>query len=129
MYFGNYGNPEPTDDATQTKATWDVGSLPLHAKIYVLGDKYDVDDLCADATCHIQDIVAQNPGWAMEPSFFDAVRIIYSGTTVESGRMVRKVLVEAIAKQRKDLNQEAPKAVMRDFVDLAIDLATAAGVP
>lgn len=129
MYFGSYGNREPTEDATQTKSTWDVESLPLHAKIYVLGDKYDVDDLCADATCHIQPIVVKNPGCATNPLFLDAVRIIYSGTTAVSGKMVRKVLVKAMAKQRNDLNQEGPKAVMREFLDLAIDLATATSVP
>ena len=97
--------------------------LPLYAKTYVLGERYGLPGLCEEVTYDIWAFVQEHRNCFMRSSFLDAVRIIYSETP-ESARAVRMVLVKALARDRDNLRQEGPKALMREFADLTMDLAT-----
>ncbi|KAI6801856.1 hypothetical protein KC361_g1491 [Hortaea werneckii] len=82
------------DDATDASTDNHFANpLEMHAQVYVVADKYGVEDLkqlaCRKFTDLVPDIVPQN----LDPT--DAIRILYTATPDQESNKLRKVAMTA----------------------------------
>ncbi|GAB1727965.1 hypothetical protein NU195Hw_Modified_72t1 [Hortaea werneckii] len=99
--------------------------LVMHAHVYVVADKYGVEDLkqlaCRKFTDLVPEIVPQN----LDPTA--AIRLIYTATPDQESNKLRKVATTAwclLSHQIVDyVGQAAVDRLLRDVPDLAVDIA------
>ncbi|KAI7343100.1 hypothetical protein KC331_g3578 [Hortaea werneckii] len=99
--------------------------LEMHAHVYVVADKYSVEDLkqlaCRKFTDLVPEIVPQN----LDPT--DAIRLIFTATPEQESNKLRKVATTAwclLSHQIVDyIGQAAVDQLVRDVPDLAVEMA------
>ncbi|GAB1737323.1 hypothetical protein NU219Hw_g1248t1 [Hortaea werneckii] len=99
--------------------------LEMHAHVYVVADKYAVEDLkqlaCRKFTDLVPEIVPQN----LDPT--DAIRLIYTATPDQESNKLRKVATTAwclLSHQIVEyIGQAAGDQLLRDVPDLAVEMA------
>ncbi|KAI7261653.1 hypothetical protein KC345_g9685 [Hortaea werneckii] len=99
--------------------------LVMHAHVYVVADKYGVEDLkqlaCRKFTDLVPEIVPQN----LDPTA--AIRLIYTATPDQESNKLRKVATTAwclLSHQIVDyVGQAAVDRLLRNVPDLAVDIA------
>ncbi|KAI6875348.1 hypothetical protein KC343_g5915 [Hortaea werneckii] len=102
-----------------------ANQLELHAHVYVVADKYGVEDLkqlaCRKFTDIVPEIVPQN----LDPT--DAFRLIFTATPAQESNKLRKVATTAwclLSHQIVDyIGQAAVDKLLRDAPDLAVEIA------
>jgi len=83
---------EKADDAIEV-----ANPLTIHAKMYALGDKYQVEGLCDLAKRKFETCLSEH---AHSEDFIEAVQIAYS-TTPDSNRGLRDAVISAFRTEFK----------------------------
>ncbi|KAI7016532.1 hypothetical protein KC318_g7529 [Hortaea werneckii] len=99
--------------------------LEMHAHVYVVADKYGVEDLkqlaCRKFTDLVPEIVPQN----LDPT--DAIRLIFTATPDQESNKLRKVATTAwclLSHQIVEyIGQAAVDQLVRDVPELAVEMA------
>lgn len=95
--------------------------LLIHAKIYIIADKYDIDPLKIMAASRYQK--ALGFGWD-DSAFLRTVELIYDNT-VESDRLLRDVVARYINDHLAALlKQKEFIELMKEHGELALDIVT-----
>lgn len=118
FYSFDYAADANTDDHF-------TNPLEMHAHVYVVADKYGVEDLkqlaCRKFTDLVPEIVPQN----LDPT--DAIRLIYTATPDQESNKLRKVATTAwclLSHQIVEyIGQAAGDQLLRDVPDLAVEMA------
>ncbi|KAI7089444.1 hypothetical protein KC356_g2517 [Hortaea werneckii] len=118
FYSFDYATDANTDDHF-------ANPLEMHAHVYVIADKYGVEDLkqlaCRKFTNLVPEIVPQN----LDPT--GAIRLIYTATPDQESNKLRKVATTAwclLSHQIVNyIGQAAVDQLLRDVPELAVELA------
>ncbi|KAI7164295.1 hypothetical protein KC349_g768 [Hortaea werneckii] len=99
--------------------------LEMHAHVYVVADKYGVEDLKQLACRKFTDIVPEIVPRKLDPT--DAIRLIYTATPDQESNKLRKVATTAwclLSHQIIEyIGQAAGDQLLRDVPDLAVEMA------
>ncbi|RMY51664.1 hypothetical protein D0863_14512 [Hortaea werneckii] len=102
-----------------------ANQLELHAHVYVVADKYGVEDLKQLACRKFTDIVPETVPQNLDPT--DAFRLIYKATPAQESNKLRKVATTAwclLSHQIVDyIGQAAVDKLLRDAPDLDVEIA------
>lgn len=120
IYLGNYDHTILQDPIKSGPQDFS-GFLLLHAKVYVLSDKFGLEDLRTTAMNSIIEALGKNPDCVLHESFKDTIDVVYKQTMPEAAD-IRGCLVEALATHETLLDTEEFKSKVQEHTLLACDL-------
>lgn len=120
FYFDNYLHIECASFANLpwgTKDSMNLEWVPLHARIYILGDKYDIPGLSEVAQTNLKDALRKHPQWAETAQFRQAVQTVYE-ETVKSAT-IRQVIVNVIVRNKACVLDDELRDLIFDYPELS----------
>jgi hypothetical protein len=123
LYKGDYSDKESGIKEEASSAGRIDGSLLLDVKLYIMGDKYDVQRLKSLAKAKYETAVATE--WNIDSSFSASLKLLYE-ETLDSDRFLKDIAMKTASDHAKELTDRGEfVSLCKENGEIAFDILKA----